>query len=354
MIYVFNLLFSEANTYLIGRMYGDRKVSLISFLILLSPLLILWTLIAGGQYFVGSDYISYMDLFNGGDLERYEPGFATILNRFRDIGIYGQFYYYFLYAVSFIFMGMIIYQINHKSIYIFIFIFLTFTGLFHNQLNILRQAVATYIGTYGVMMLIKEKRIESIILILLASSIHFCALIFFSVFLLKKVHRLKMKTMFLILCLSIVLSILINTNSLFLFDFLIPDIYKKFIIAGTIEDRSVLLKITKYIFIPFFMFSLLKSADFNLNKKQMILFQIGFLSFCLKISFLNLTIISRIFDFLIILMVFPLYYYFLYLKANKGIYYISCIFIFLAIYLSKVLIFPSKEYLYQSIYPSLF
>lgn len=75
------------------------------------PILILWTLICGSQYYVGSDYPAYISLFLGNGLDYYsvggEIGFVYFIKFFNWIGLKGQDLYYIIYFLSFVFIKLL-------------------------------------------------------------------------------------------------------------------------------------------------------------------------------------------------------------------------------------------------------
>ena len=358
MIYLLNVFISLLYFYTLGRLYQGNKCNTLTFFIITSPIFLLWLIICASQYFVGTDYGVYIMLFNGHELDRFEPGFVYIIKIANDIGISGQSLYLVFYTIGFFFLFLIFRGFKFKYLYVFIFLYLCVSGLFHNQLNILRQIIATYIGSFGALIYIKNRKLLGASIIILAASMHYSALILFLVCFYKLLLKVNYKFLLVTLGAALVFSVVLSTSIIEKFDFLIPGYYLRLLKGGAaiIEERSFLLKATKYILIPIYFLSIwrvIKGLD--LSKAEETLYKIGVLSFCLKISMLNLTIISRLFDVFLIFTLYPLYYYFKYLIEHQNIRTISLLVSFLfLIYLSKILIFPSGEYLYQSVISSFF
>ena len=91
MVYLFFLFYSQAYFYFLGK-YSTK---LHEYYLLLTPIILLWVIIIGGQYNVGTDYFSYMKLFVGREgLSRYidngELLFVFLIQSCHNIGIYGQ------------------------------------------------------------------------------------------------------------------------------------------------------------------------------------------------------------------------------------------------------------------------
>ena len=358
MVYFLNLIYSVVDSYLIGKFTYRAHLSGSAFGLLLLPIFIVWILICGGQDNVGTDYPAYIRLFNGESLDRYEPGFVFIVNACLSLGIKGQAIYFVFYAIGFFFLGLVLRRIDIKYVFIFILLYISVSGLFNNQLNILRQVITTYIGSYGVLLMLDNKKFRGSIIILLASSIHFCGLLFsiirllfFLFFLNRIVAALNKRRMILCVLCALILSFVFTSEMLNHLDFLIPNIYIKFLNSGAIESRSFILKITKYLFVPLYLAALFKyDKDLVLSSTEQKLFKWGIVSLCLRLSLLNMTIISRVSDVFLIVSLYPLLYYFryLYLKHKRRWGLAVCYVV--GLYFAKVLLFPSAEYSYQSIY----
>lgn len=73
MTFFLNLLYSiwctERLDYVYSRSNAPKKF--LSYFILLTPLWLVWLLICGGQYDVGTDYFSYYNIFKSADISWY-------------------------------------------------------------------------------------------------------------------------------------------------------------------------------------------------------------------------------------------------------------------------------------------
>ena len=90
MTFFLNLLYSiwctERLDYVYSRSNAPKKF--LSYFILLTPLWLVWLLICGGQYDVGTDYFSYYNIFKSADISWYadtkaEWMFTWIVETFR-------------------------------------------------------------------------------------------------------------------------------------------------------------------------------------------------------------------------------------------------------------------------------
>ena len=84
---------------------------------------------------------------------------------------------------------------------------------------------------------------------------------------------------------------------------------------------------------------------------ETVLFKWGFISFCLRLMVLNMSVVYRIFDYFLLLSVFPFYYYLRYLvRNNRSFVFVAIVFLLSVFYILKVTVFASAEYQYESVY----
>ena len=355
MTFLLNYLYSVICAYCLRQHYAQRKLSSISLFILLFPIFSVWLFICGGQCGVGTDYGSYLYIFEGNlddFFEKHEYLFAGIVSFFNACGIYGQGLFYIFYAINFFFLFLVLKRFRIEQVYLFILLYITVTGLFNNQLNGLRQSTAIYVGTYAAFLIFENKSLKAAIFIVLATLIHQSAIILLFLYVFKYILRhssfaFLFVLLFIAICLSLTLQI---TTITFLLPYL-PEEYAWYILDGGVEERTFISKITKYIYIPLYLFSWRYFYKHRLSVGDNILFKIGWIAFCLRLSVINLTIISRIADYFLLLSILPLllYLYCLYKTRNLFL-FISIIFFLSIFYCLKVTVFARGEYLYNSIY----
>jgi hypothetical protein len=123
-------------------------------------------------------------------------------------------------------------------------------------------------------------------------------------------------------------------------------------------DIPLINKLTKYIFIPFYLYSIYSRKGLT-ESKDIFFYNIGFFSYCIKIFSLSSQLLSRFAGYFEVLIIFPLFYLLIYLfKGEKqGIHReekFFILYIFLAVSISlfcvKVFFFPVGEYEYNSIF----
>ena len=339
-----------------GRVYSNYKLTTGALCLLLAPVFILWLFICGGQYYVGTDYPSYLQIFEGTNIEFYlqkhEYLFVAIVMFCNKCGLHGQTLFYIFYTINFIFFFLIVKRLPLRNIFIFVLLYITVTNLFNNQLNTLRQATAIYIGTYAILSIIEGKNIKATFFILIASLIHISALILFLVFIFKQIiSSFSFKSLLLSLFAAVGLSFVFQPDILNFILLLLPDHYAAYLENGAIAEQGLIYKIAKYIFIPIYLLAWGCFKDKELSKEATLLFKLGWIAFCLRLGLINLTIITRITDYFLIMSIYPILLYLSYLiKTKHSFLFISITFFLSLFYCLKVTLFASKEYLYNSIY----
>lgn len=356
MVFFFNLLFSIVFAYVLDRWMKNHNVADNAIALLFFPLFLLWILICGGQYAVGTDYYSYLDIFNNinGFAEHYcskgEFGFVGIIQVCKFFGFKGQSLFYVFYGIGFLFFYLLLKRIK-GNIFIFILLYITVTSLFNNQLNILRQSVAIYIGTYASLLIIEHKKLKGFLYILFAMSIHISSAIFLLVYLHGFVALIKPLWLFVFIVICLIVGTLLTPSMMNIYIPYLPDSYAWHIISG-LSTHTLLQRITKYIFIPIYLLAISSYRRYKMTPLNKTLFHFGALSFSLRLLLINIGVVSRLFDSFLLFSIFPLHTYMGYLFANKKytFLFISISSALLLFYFLKTIVFPVGEYLYQSIY----
>lgn len=318
------------------------------------PLALFWTFICSVQYKVGTDYSSYIKIFNGENLDYYSNNgeilFSTMIRCCNAIGWRGQIIYVLIYSICFFCFFLTLGKCNIRHSAIFILLYIAVSTVFNNQFNIVRQSLAVYIGTYAVILIMKNRVIRPICLIIIASMIHITAISFVIFFIPKKIFLCCTKNILkLLLIISLILSIALSVtifNSVL--DYL-PKTYSWYILSDDLGEMSLISSLTKYLFFPLYWLAISKYSIYKLNHFERLLFICGIISFAIRIAINNLPLINRLSFSFLVLSMFPLYYYLEYLLLKKSKLFpiiVSIIFMFYAL---KVIIYPAGEYIYQSI-----
>lgn len=337
-MYLVNLFFSIFYSY-IGDKYKHKKLTL--FLIL-----ILWSFIIGFQYNVGSDYFAYLKAFeNKENLLRYfyskEYIFYYFIYFYQKIFLNGQ-YAFFIIAILQNYLFYKILKLSEiKKWNIFLILFLCVCTVFHNQMNILRQSFVIYLFTIIVIYIIKNEYLKSILFFLIGLGIHKSIFLLFPFLLVfKSIKKLKKSYMYFFLILTI-LFIFIPIKEI-LFEILKYTIYREYILYKDLYFNDIEVKyiFSKLIYLPFYLYSIKNSRKFKLDIFEKKLYDIGVISYVIKIITLKNMMLIRIGDYFTILSLFPLYYCFENLYKTKQFkklfYYLSFI---ILIYVYKVITF---------------
>lgn len=355
MVFFLNLLFSLIYSFCIGKWYCNKQISSIVFLLLFLPLIGIWLLICGGQDGVGTDYGSYLGLFNGEFIDYYkntgEILFYYIIFCANQIGLKGQILFYVFYGIDFLFLFLFLKRVDLKYLFIFILLYITVSNMFNNQLSAVRQTTAVYIGSYACLKLFENKKKYFFLLWVIASLIHSSAWCFILLWIFKYVKKINFRILYLLLIGSFVIGHSLNTNWISLFIEYLTPTYAAVVKNTVFEEKSFLVKVTKYVFIPIYWLSITLIKNKKLTNKELLLYNLGFFAFCLRIFLINITYIGRISELFFLFSLFPLYYYLRDLYVRKRIMLLLIIFLGLSsMYFIKTVLIPKDEYAYESIY----
>lgn len=161
----------------LGYLYPDKNKLLqwFVFVIILA--------VAGLREYVGYDYASYVDWYtNGKRDDKIEFGYLQIMNIFRYLNLSYHFLFFFFSFASclFLFLGIKKYTDNQNFAFL---IFLLLPELFLTSFSSIRQSFSVSVCFYAFYYLLNKKYIVYTLLMLLAISIHYSAIIAFLVFL---------------------------------------------------------------------------------------------------------------------------------------------------------------------------
>ena len=359
MVFFLNLLYSVWCTERLNYVYSHSNApkNFLSYFILLTPLWLVWLFICGGQYGVGTDYFSYYEIFKDIDVAFYytkmEWLFASIVQIFRYFCIPPQGLFFIFYLINFILFCKILYNIDLKSSFIFVLLYICLSTIFNNQLNGLRQYTAIYILSYAVISFPKyNSYVRYGLLVLLAAGMHMSAFLFLPVCLVFKIKKFGIGICTWLIIGSVLFSL---TGS---FD-LISDAIKPILpatyaayIGGEMDYSNEFIKLaTKLVFVPIYLISTQVVRSNVVTPKDKWLYSIGILAYSIRFCFLENFIFNRIGQLFLLLSILPIFVYMKYLYFhNKRMFFYIIAFIFILFYAIKTLLVPKGEYLYQSIY----
>lgn len=323
----------------------------------LMPVVLLWCFLIGGQYDVGGDYFSYMDIFSGEKvgylLMKGDFGFVNFVSACNSIGLYGQAIFMlisFLSVIILLYAGRVF--VRDQELFLFLFVFVVFASAFHNQMNAVRQYSAVYLYTLGGILLFKKQYIWAILPLMAAPTVHsssLAVLLLLPVILLAGKHIRKRRYLLLLLSVSLLFSVAFPENLLnsILSHF---EQYAYYADDGSLEigGTEFINKVTKFIYIPLIVYAIYLFPNMRLTEKQRQLFVIGICGYCVKIALLDISLVQRMGAYFEIFMCIPLTYLLIHHLSYHRIRFPLLIMYLLLPYAAKVTLFAVNEYAYQS------
>lgn len=335
-----------------------QKHGAVSYCFSFFALIIPWIIVCGSQFEVGTDYYSYIDIFHSASVELFDNKreflFALIVRLYHNLGFPPQGLYFIFYFIASIFFVLTCYHINNKTLWIFIVLYFCVSNLFFNQLNGLRQSVATYIITYATLLL-NEKRglLYFVFWIVFASFFHASSWFGLIIPIFNHISlRIKAAKVLLVISLFFTLFGSSIVNYIFnSFTSIIPPIYIHLIESTHNVGVGLIGMLPKLLVFPLYYISLeyLKTAATHRLKR---LYIIGIFCYMFRLFSIQNVILDRLGYIFVLLAVFPLYLYWTQLIEEKRHLLSLKIYLFIPVVLmlSKVIVLPEKEYLYNSVF----
>lgn len=360
--FIFIVYHFESNGMKESSLQVNKRNSLVSlgiFFIIFFSLLSL-------QYGVGTDYFSYVSLFKGNYIDLYKRNteflfyyLCCFLSKYK---IHPQMGFVFLSFIQFFCINKFLKFMNLKSNTIFFYLYFTVATFMFNQTNGIRQYTAAAILLLFVKYSYEKKIIKMILSIFIASMFHSSAIMFIPVFFVVKLLSIRLNNFIWIIYLLISI-ILIRVNIVSKIINLIPFLsrYSHYLDSLWGGSQFSFVNIfTKILYIPFYFFSL-KSLKKLSDKKNVLLFQLGFFSYGIKLICLSSPILNRFAGYFEFFTIMPLYYFiFDFFDKKIRIKYFNLLFIFLfgcitvGMFFLKTVLMATGEYEYKSILQAIF
>ena len=354
----FSVLIFIVTKYTEGKSCG--KLSHDSNKVLLFLPFVYWVVLIGSQYYVGTDYPTYYSYFLTGDVDLYwykkEYLFALIAETIYKYRLNPQLGFVVFAFLQFAFLCLFVNKYKFKRYDLLLFVYFFCGTVFINQTNAVRQYTSMYIFLFSIIYIYKRQFIRYLLFVILAAMFHksalFLVLFYFLNFLLKK-YSIKLFSLY-----TIITVILIFTGiDFFAIKIVERTIYEGYLNTSYFLDNNrmgYISLITKLIYLPFYL--RLFGLNIVLNDKEKYFIHFGSVCYCIKLISMSSFFLGRFAMYVDFLSYIPFYYYMLYLVENKNInknYRLFELFVFLSFtigpYLVKVLIFPNKEYIYNSV-----
>lgn len=349
MVFIFVLFFCTFYFYIIK----NYTPSLIAYL----PAFIVYFLMAGLQYNVGTDYPSYIYIYeNPWTLDRYFNSgefifyYSNII--FNNLDLPAQFIFIFFAFIQSIFIFIYLKKLKkyHIIVWLFFILFITVTNIYNNQLNGIRQYAALTLLPLLTITLY-EKRYKAYILgCLFAMTFHSTAIVFFALLFITPLSRLILRHPLLCFSLSLPLYLLLSQSVPFILE--ISNIkYSSYLGDDFFKPWDISIIITKLYYLPliiyfFIIYDNKKKNQFSYFNFCIAIFTVTFWSFTMG---LDTPLLSRLASYFWFFLIFPLYY----LLMNSVQYNKTFEFLFIFAYctlpyLAKVTFLAKAEFLYQS------
>lgn len=325
-------------------------------IVCLVPVILLYTFIIGFQYEVGSDYKNYYEIFTNMERLNYyyktkEYLFYYLVLFCYKLGIKGQGVFIVISFIQNNIFFLTLYLLKKRKVEIkysiFIFLFLTIIGSFFMQMNLIRQYLSIYTLFFSILYLLDGKKIKFVLLVIIASFFHKSAIIFLPIYILRKLlKRRYLKSKYYILLLVSLVIGFSNIAYVFFKEIVVylPN-YSNYINSEYMgKEIHITAKISKLLVVPILLLSIKYKK--KLSENEEILYNLGFLSFCLKICFLFSELASRVGEIFTIFTIFPIYFNIL--KSRNKNYKVIVLLYMLFLLIIKIVIVPKNEFVYKS------
>ena len=333
--------------------YVENKKSINFFkqLIVWFPAFFVYVIVPSLQFKVGTDYNTYYNYFFNHEYSLYldkneilyyylmefvvfigDPQFQFILISF----IQGLLFFYILFLLK---------NIGFKSWLVFLIFFLV-TGMYHNQMNLLRQYVSIYIFIISVIFLYRSEYVKVGLNSILSFFIHGSSIIpSISLFFLKAIKIKNNKILFFIFIFSFLFWSLDYSAIIFNVLEFSGLHYISYIDTQYSEGRSINGILTKFYFLPIILlFWIMYTRTRNESDFFSFIIFIFSLTYFMFLQSTSFDLLMRIWDYFNFFIIFPIYY--VLSKLNRFNSFIIFLYI-LFFYILKVLFFPMAEYEYH-------
>ena len=345
------LLFSYV--YIYSFLVQTKQKRYIEFLIAFIPVTVLLIMTLGLQKGVGTDYYTYYSLAEGSKgmgwiAGRSEVLFIWLVELIIKIGK-PQLLFVFVGSIQVVFLTLIAYEVKKigYKMHDFFFLYFTLSLTFFNQFNGIRQYIAVYIVVYAFIKLIDKKKLLFGCLIIIASLFHSSSIFFLPFIILGKLLEKKIPIKLMILIMGVLIILTTLDISKYIELLLSYTSYKSYIGSnyfGRLSSQGIITKLPKLMIVLFSTYLINKK---DLVKKEIQLINLSYIGIFVLIMSFSSTLIWRFYQFVDLLIIFPVLILFTD-KRYKNIKVVISLILFIMLII-KIIILPRGEYLYRTI-----
>ncbi|MFW2056738.1 EpsG family protein [Acinetobacter haemolyticus] len=352
-VYLFVLFAVSVNLYFTEKLASDKFMKQ---MFLWFPAFIIYSIPLAFQYDVGTDYFAYYNNF-------YDGGHLLFFTKQEYIYYYLQEFVIFLgepqlqfifssiiQSVLFFYILFILKKKGYNSFLLF-FIFFLITGMYHNQMNGIRQYIAIYCFIVYCLLFLDKKYLQSLFFLVIGFYFHksiLIPLLYFIPFLFFKPVLLSKSFSYLV--------VIFFAGLLFHFfnwTFIVQSVleslslnYAHYLDSEYGEGRSIIGFLTKFYYTPLFLWFFIIFYKKKLDNYNVSLLMLWALTCFIYIQGIYFSLFIRTWAYFTFFMVFPVYYLMLHYKKNFLILFLIVLYMFIA-YLLKISVFAVGEYDYN-------
>lgn len=328
-------------------------------LLIMLPALLLYFFVAAFQYGVGTDYFSYVEIYQSEEKQNYYYNKGELLffglNQYlnwMDLPAQSIFI-----AISFI-QSLLIFvyfkkiKTNGIILWLFFVIFFTVTNIYNNQLNLLRQFVVVALLPILTFIVFERRWLKFLIVVFIGYLFHASAL--FLLFMIP-IYFLQSR----IKASNIVLYFILSAGGYYYLGGMAGGIvknylqaYQHYVSSELAVGFSLMLFITKLYYLPVFLYFFLtykkqETMPWQYLHFMVVIFSMTYWFFLLSLSF---GIAERLYYYLTFFYIFPIYYLLHRSIKNNNGFEFTLLFTYIVLpYFAKVTFLARGEYLYNSV-----
>lgn len=324
----------------------------------LIPVLLITVIPSSLQYGVGTDYFSYILIFEKGtNLDSYtnrgEFIFPLLVSIIKNFNLNAQFLFFtvsLLNGIMFLILLNNLKRLNY-SVWLFVLVFFCCTGVYHNQLNGLRQYMAVYALPLIIIYLSGFRFTKLSMASIYSTASHVSSLMVFPLIFGSKLFvRYRISYFVVFVSTMLIYGLLLPKFLLIIIETLFP-IYKYYLLEDRIESFSIISALTKLYYLPlFFIFYFLyyrKRIIIECSASKMFLMVFSS-TYWLFLAAQDISIIGRVSQYFSIFYSFPIYFLLKYFFERKlHLKFLIVLVYIVAPYLAKITFLAKNEYLYR-------